>query len=362
MIPILMLAHNRLEMTKQAVASVLKNTERKFHLCILDNGSEDGTEEWLRSFSDDNVDAHFSTVNLGVHGGADWFHKQFPDAQYYAKVDNDTLVPSGWLNALMETLIENEADLVGSLHYTFSQGALDAMNLAEQKGFAPFPSPGGSGVLYTRKFVEDCKVADHAEELVDGWTRFCVARDGFVKGFSGRVRIELLDMVDHFQRREAGDKAPIKPPSTKIAITPRNQVIVEELQKGMRRLKWLGHPNIGDEYNGDDEQRPVHVKKGETCDVSEKKAQELLRDFGGAFIDVTSEVEGGEKTVAETPDRKPKDLGSLVKKKSEVKKTVTRRKKQKAKTAKQGGKDDGKNSRGSSVDRSKGKGPRARAN
>lgn len=356
MIPILMLTHDRLEMTKQAVTSVLKNTERKFRLCILDNASEDGTQDWLRSFSDENVDIHFSIVNLGVHGGADWFHKKFPDAQYYAKVDNDTLVPSGWLNALMDTLIENKADLVGSLHYTFSQGALDAMNLAEQKGFAPFASPGGSGILYSRKFVEDCKIADHAEEKIDGWTRFCVARDRFVRGFSGRVRIELLDMVDHFQRRDVGDNAPIKPPSTKIAITPRNQVVVKELKKGMRRLKWLGDPSIGDEYHGDDEQRPVNVKKGETCDVSEKKAQGLQRDFSGAFVDVTSEVEGGESSETPRPERNSKTSEPVVKKKSEVKKTVTRRKKkQKTKTGERGG------SNGKSRRSGKGKGSRTRA-
>ena len=44
-----MVTHNRLELTKQAVASYLDTVQGPFCLVIADNGSTDGTQDWVRS-------------------------------------------------------------------------------------------------------------------------------------------------------------------------------------------------------------------------------------------------------------------------------------------------------------------------
>lgn len=42
------IAYNRLELTKQAVASYVETVDVPYTLVIVDNGSTDGTQEWLR--------------------------------------------------------------------------------------------------------------------------------------------------------------------------------------------------------------------------------------------------------------------------------------------------------------------------
>jgi len=214
MIPILMLTHNRLAFTKRAIRSVLRHTNGSFTLLVFDNDSTDGTRDYLtedvgktiKKSRSDHIRVFFAEENVGVHGGMDFLHAEYPDVEYYAKIDNDTIVPADWLPNLLATLNEYDAELVGSIHYTFSQKALYAMNLAEQKGFAEFGSPGGSGILYRRTYLRAGKVADYAHEMKDGWTNYCHAmrQKGARAGFAGSVFIELLDMKGHFTRKKGG--------------------------------------------------------------------------------------------------------------------------------------------------------------
>lgn len=205
MIPILMLTHNRLHLTKQAIASVLRNTFEPFSLTVFDNASEDGTQDWLESelAEDANVELYFSRENIGIHGGMDWFHARHYGAAFFAKLDNDTVVPEGWLGTLADTLEDQDVDLVGSLHHTFVRSALAAMERTEAVGFELFISPGGSGVVYRSRFVQGYSISSVATKLMDGWTNHChrMAQLGCKAGFCGSVRIELLDMTDHFTRR-----------------------------------------------------------------------------------------------------------------------------------------------------------------
>lgn len=210
MIPILMLTKDRLNLTRKALTMLLRHTPGEFRAVVFDNASDDGTQEWLTDqiLQDrtGNLMVHFSPVNVGIQGGMDWFHDQFPDVEFYAKVDNDTVVPHNWLN-LMFPIMENVgADLVGCKHYTCSQGALDAMQKAEKDGFAPFPSPGGSGIIYRRRYVEGRRISnpEYSHSMMDGWTNYCheMWRQGARSGFCGNVFVTLLDMEDHFKRKE----------------------------------------------------------------------------------------------------------------------------------------------------------------
>lgn len=110
MIPILFITYNRLDYTKKALQALL-NTNYAFKLFIWDNGSTDGTDQWLKRYVSMNHNvAHieYRTKNLGINYAFNEFIKQYSKYDFIAKVDNDTIVDSLWLKKLSLTMIENQ--------------------------------------------------------------------------------------------------------------------------------------------------------------------------------------------------------------------------------------------------------------
>lgn len=58
--------YNRLGLLKKCIEAVKKQTFKDFDIIVVNNGSTDGTEEWLKSIKDLNV---LSQPNLGGSGG-----------------------------------------------------------------------------------------------------------------------------------------------------------------------------------------------------------------------------------------------------------------------------------------------------
>ena len=116
MINITVVTYNRLPLTKICLHSLYQLTEEKYALHIVDNGSSDGTQDFLREFSKDktNVTVHFLRHNMGVAVAANLGWAAM-DADYYMKLDNDIqIISSQWLQVLRRTLEENsEVALAG---------------------------------------------------------------------------------------------------------------------------------------------------------------------------------------------------------------------------------------------------------
>lgn len=101
---------NRLESLKRAVRSVLSQ-DTSIHLHVLDNASDDGTQDWLREVqrNDSRVQLTLRTSNLGPREN---FFDGFVSAttQYVVPLADDDELVSGFLaDALM--IMKNEADL-----------------------------------------------------------------------------------------------------------------------------------------------------------------------------------------------------------------------------------------------------------
>jgi glycosyltransferase involved in cell wall biosynthesis len=92
---------NRLEYTKLALASVLADPTEDFSLTIWDNGSTDGTAEYLRDeVSDARIaDIVLSKNNVGQITAVNevWGKSR---ADLVGKLDNDCLVTAGWTRVL----------------------------------------------------------------------------------------------------------------------------------------------------------------------------------------------------------------------------------------------------------------------
>ena len=101
MIELAFVTWNRLEYTRLALSRLLSDPDEEFRLSIWDNGSTDGTRDYLRDEVDDPRvhDITFSDENVGqiVAVNTIWSSSQ---ADLLGKVDNDCLQTSGWTRTL----------------------------------------------------------------------------------------------------------------------------------------------------------------------------------------------------------------------------------------------------------------------
>lgn len=106
LISVVMLNWNGLEDTKVCIESLRKNTYPNFEIVIVDNGSEDGSKEWLKAQND--VVLVDLEKNYGVTGG---HNKGFEASkgEYIANLNNDTVVDKDWLWALYRPMEKDDS-------------------------------------------------------------------------------------------------------------------------------------------------------------------------------------------------------------------------------------------------------------
>jgi GT2 family glycosyltransferase len=102
-IDLVFITYNRLHYTKLALASVLSDPAEEFRLTIWDNGSTDGTVEYLRNEVNDPrvTDIILSKTNVGQTCAVNeiWGRSK---ADLLGKLDNDCIVSSGWARMLAQ--------------------------------------------------------------------------------------------------------------------------------------------------------------------------------------------------------------------------------------------------------------------
>jgi GT2 family glycosyltransferase len=101
---IIVLCYNSLEeTTRPCLESIVKNTlTGEYELIVIDNASSDGTPEYLQEFSKGhaNVKIQLNDVNKGYAGGNN-NGIALANSEYIVLLNNDTLVPAGWLDRLL---------------------------------------------------------------------------------------------------------------------------------------------------------------------------------------------------------------------------------------------------------------------
>jgi hypothetical protein len=175
-VSLLFAARNRLEFTRQSWAALMANTDwslvSEFH--VYDDGSEDGTSEWLGSSEAHEQwwhictepTWHFTSFASPMAVTIDWIRKS--RAPILAKCDNDAIYPTGWLNTALDVMdCHRELKCLGleCMREPLSVGAhgfefLDGHPIPrEQFGYLTAPQISGLG-LYRREIFDACKPDD----------------------------------------------------------------------------------------------------------------------------------------------------------------------------------------------------------
>lgn len=116
---IMIVTYNRLELTKNTLDILFKNTKYPFNLIIVDNGSSDSTIDYLKELflikvNEINSFKSYSIIenkkNKGIaigrnQGLVEAINKY--NSEWLATFDNDVWVPDGWLGEAIEVLKKN---------------------------------------------------------------------------------------------------------------------------------------------------------------------------------------------------------------------------------------------------------------
>ena len=112
---IIILCHNQLDYTAQCVDSILRHTPESIELIFVDNGSTDGTPDYLRAIAAmrDNICIISNERNLGFAAVVNQGIKA-ARGDYILLPNNDVLVTPGWLKRMLECMNRDErVGLVG---------------------------------------------------------------------------------------------------------------------------------------------------------------------------------------------------------------------------------------------------------
>lgn len=177
--------HNALDDVKACLASVTENTPEEVTLYIVNDGSDEPTTEYLREFSSTHkscvllenpvAEGYTRAANKGLRAST---------ADYVVLLNSDTVVPSGWLERLLEC---GESDprigIIGPLSNAASWQSVP--KVGDEKGdWAINPLPEGYGV-------------DDMAEVVASSSERRFPRVPFVNGFCFVIKRPLIDAIGY---------------------------------------------------------------------------------------------------------------------------------------------------------------------
>lgn len=196
-VDIVFVAYNRLEFTRFAFETLLCNTDWSLvsNLVIYDDGSEDGTYEWLRdtempdAFDRAPTNCFFYQTALRSPTAImnHYLNPLKGSADIFAKIDNDIAVPPGWLEtslAIMEA--SPELDLLGL--------AAGWTGVKEgEPGWEPTSHIGGVGLMRVEAFRSRPPLVPNGRY---GFTEFQEGDDTLVRGWiTPDVLAVQLDLI-----------------------------------------------------------------------------------------------------------------------------------------------------------------------
>ena len=157
--------YNGMKYLPQCIAALKRQTERDFSLLVMENGSTDGSAEWLR---EEGIPTIFSEENLGFASGVNRAIREVR-TPYVLLLNNDTEVFPDFVRALEESIsrherifsvsammirtqnhdeIDDAGDLVSLPGWAFQRGTMEPC-AAYEKEAEVFSACGGAAIYRT---------------------------------------------------------------------------------------------------------------------------------------------------------------------------------------------------------------------
>ncbi len=116
LVSIVILTLNRLDVTKECVASIQRHTSELHEIIFVDNGSTDGSVGWLRDMVQRNSAYRLieNGTNLGFSRGCNQGIRA-ARGQYILLLNNDTVVTPAWLTGLLACFNGDDIGIVGPM-------------------------------------------------------------------------------------------------------------------------------------------------------------------------------------------------------------------------------------------------------
>lgn len=140
-VSIIIVSYNNLVLNKLCLESLIRNTEYpNYEIIVVDNASKDGTPAYLRY-----MNAQFPSVSIILNDGNNGFARANnqgiarSSGDYIVLLNNDTVVPPGWLSRLLRHLENSEIGMIGPLtNFVGNEAKLDVdyQTWGEMEAFA----------------------------------------------------------------------------------------------------------------------------------------------------------------------------------------------------------------------------------
>jgi GT2 family glycosyltransferase/glycosyltransferase involved in cell wall biosynthesis len=138
---IIVVTYNNLALTRLCLESLIRNTQYpNYEVIVVDNNSTDGTPEYLKEMAEraDNLVVILNEIN---HGFAKANNQGIDrsSGEYLVLLNNDTVVPQGWLGRLLWYLRDPQVGIVGPVtNFVGNEAKIDVpyRTWAEMEAFA----------------------------------------------------------------------------------------------------------------------------------------------------------------------------------------------------------------------------------
>lgn len=197
MVAVYTMCRDRLPYT-QRMLKQLRNCGVDYDHIILDNGSTDGTKEWLKEHWIQKEDVEFidSPVNLGLWKGIQTIldkTEHFKGYDYVIKIDNDFEFPENdWLKKLIEVYERESFDVLSPFVEGVCDGKGGVDRLYDINGVGVVGHVGGGCLLTTPRFYDEDLPNGF---MATGWdTWFCAGlRCGIVENIHVRHDSKVME-------------------------------------------------------------------------------------------------------------------------------------------------------------------------